>query len=194
MQIFPSVWMASSSSAFTMDGIYTYSADGTSSAASLINYIYLDGTYKISYAAIPDGQVSANVAAKVLEGYSTCSSNSINGYPAVSSLSTNWFNGTKMSSGEMSSFLATSISDYGYDAYHANSDLYSAGQSKSSTTTCGDKWSRMQAEALTPTSLNLHGEDGGTFAESISALGAFGLLVSLALGGFLLFRKRKSVN
>jgi len=176
------------------NGIYSYSANGYSSAASLINYIYLDGTYKISYAAIPDGQVSANVAAKVLEGYSTCSSNSINGYPAVSSLSTNWFNGTKMSSGEMSSFLATSISDYGYDAYHANSDLYSAGQSKSSTTTCGDKWSRMQAEALTPTSLNLHGEDGGTFAESISALGAFGLLVSLALGGFLLFRKRKSVN
>jgi len=176
------------------DGIYTYSANGTSSAGSLINYIYLDSTYKISYAAIPDGQLSANVAAKVLEGYSTCSSNSINGYPAVSSLSANWLNEVKMTSGEWSSFLATSISDYPYEAYHTNSDLYSSEQSKSATTTCGDKWTRMQSEALKPTSLNLHGEENETFADSISTLGAFALLVSLGLGGFVLFRKRKSVN
>jgi len=180
------------------DGIYNYSANGSFSIGSPINFISFDsgqGKYVISSVApISDGQVSANLAAKVLEGYSTCSNNSYNGNTAVSSLSTNWINTSKMNTSEWSTFQTTQISDYSYDAYHANSDLYSSGQSKSATTTCGDKWARMQAEAEKPTSLNLHGEESGTFSESISALGAFALLVSLGFGGFILFRKRKSVN
>jgi len=157
---------------------WTYAESLTFSDNSYkVHYIIADN--KVSYGS--PNSLSANVAALILEGYTTCSDNAQYGYKGITNYTSAYYN--KMSDVEKATFATTEIIDYGSKS----------ASSKSATVLAGDKYDMMNELNGSSSSRSvfsvLVNEDS---APTITII-IVSLIALTAVGGFIFLKKRKEV-
>lgn len=172
------------------DSVWNYSVNCASTANYLVHFILSTTTgsdQNVSTGIIDGAYLNGTTAAKFIEGYTTCSNSSVNGYGAVTNISTNWI--ANLSSDQLTAFNAASIADYPYADYQTAGG-YTDGQSKSATTTGAEKWARMQAE-FSSHSGAAKVSSGLSAKDSSITLAAVGALSLLGVAGFFLLKKKR---
>jgi hypothetical protein len=168
------------------DSIWNYSADCTTSANYLIHYIN-DSTTTTGY--IDAGSLDGTTCARFLEGYTTCSNSSTNGYGAVSNIKSNWIDHLT-ATGALDTFNAATITDYPYAAYEAAGKTYTVAQTKTAVTTGAAKWAEMSSLAASGSgAYSLSGEN--KTVEDVSAVAAVGALGLIGSAGYFLLKKKR---
>jgi len=173
--------------------VYNYTVNGTLGYTTKINYVHnatTGGNQNIDLATLPANSVNGNLAGKILEGFTTCSDSTLNGYRAANSFNDNVI--AKMSTVELNTFNVFSLNDYSYSDYLSNSNSYSSTMTRSVTYTAADKWTAMQ---------NMASKASGAFnsisknsdSSSTLVLGGIAGIAVLAAGGYFFVRKKKSI-
>jgi hypothetical protein len=178
----------------TNNAIMAFSNNVTSIAPASIHYIYQDydgDTNKCKISQAAPTTVGGLFAAKVLEAYTTCLSNTLNGYGSYPYLNTGIY--SKISGEtELANFNSASISDYSYEAYVTANNDYSALSKTAATTTGAQKWAKMGALSAAASgngAYTLSGEN--KTVEDVSAVAAVGALGVIGVGGYFLLKKKK---
>ncbi|MCR5079216.1 MAG: hypothetical protein K6B65_04810 [Bacilli bacterium] len=169
---------------------------GNCASGGSVNHVYdlnnTGGTTVDLLAAAPEGNVSAALFGKALELINTCSSDSVNGYGAYSTLETVFYD--SMSRSEVANLESVEINDYiktDYDTYGGDySKMAGNSVTRSGTTNAKDKWETMASlsgvsSARLTTNMSEDSTTTMTIAASVIAVSSI-----VAAGGFFLLRRR----
>jgi LPXTG-motif cell wall-anchored protein len=170
------------------NSIWSYSANFEPDNSTQI--VFINSYSGNTYGTIDSPLMTAELAAKMVEGYTTCSDSVINGYGVGNYIRDNIYN--KMASDVKTTFETTSISDYSYDQYNANAetDKYT-GLTKGSTTTAGSKYARIMALYTAAHPSGAAAVSTTSDSASTLVLGGIAGVAVLAAGGYFFVRKKK---
>jgi LPXTG-motif cell wall-anchored protein len=173
----------------TDSSIWSYSANFAPDNSTQITFInsYSGNTY----GTIDSPLMTANIAAKMVEGYTTCSNSAVNGYEVGNYIRDNIYN--KMASDVKTEFESTIITDYSYDEYSANAetDKYT-GLTKGASTTAGLKYAKLMAlyNAAHPSGAAIVTNKDNSSTTIV--LGGLAVTAILAAGAYFFVRKKKA--
>ncbi|MCI1244935.1 MAG: hypothetical protein LKG11_03205 [Bacilli bacterium] len=145
------------------------------------------GDYSITKSAISESAADGAIAARILEGYTTCLSSEINGYNAQPGLQENLI--SRLDEASYGDFESEAISDYSYGVYDSDGGEYQSDHPRSATTTGAEKWAQMSAMYVA-SSLAI-GPRGDGVSDGMATIGAVGILLGFAFVDFLLYRREK---
>ena len=161
------------------DFVWTYSADMTDTTTQFT--FSWDTSASLSVAGLDDdANYTDEYAKKVLDGFSTCISSSVNGYGAYTSINTNVL--SKLSSSELSSLKASTFSAPGYGTRTYEEKITRLANSGSLP--------NASLQALLPFSFAGNGE--ASFSTLIIIVSSSVALLSVTALSILVIRKRKS--
>ncbi len=175
----------------TVNGGWNFSQgmQGVSDAKFVyINEADADGNQGVSY-GYPN-VVSGALFAKIVEGYTTCLSNNVNGYGAYSNLNTGYY--ASMTEDAKSTFAATDISDYNYTEYYNQSKSYSS-LSKGVTVKAGAKWEKMGAMSAAPQASGANVVNQAEATNNMGVVAGVSVIGSIAAAGGLIFLRKRRI-
>lgn len=149
-----------------------------------------ESDHAISIGAVKNDKCSAEVAARAVEGYTTCLSSDVNGYGAAANLKTNFID--KISDG-----ASKTLADYTYNDYakHTTGETYVNTETRATSTTMKAKYDELYAKyvAANPSGL-LRAGNGDDSTNLLPFFIATLALSAIGVSGVFFYRKKKRVE